>query len=402
MRGKTVNVFAYNWRRNWRKKNKKNERRILSLIPFAAMFFLLMLASTLQNSYEDEYIRYLTEKYPTDAFNINQDTYEHFPGREVMTVYDYYKISENEITAYYLAEREHSVLAIEGMIEYGQFPQKSSEILVSREYLEALSPRPENFKDFVGESLTFCGRDFVISGILYAREDETWEFGSKRNVHYSMYFDSDIYYRRIEGSNIFIPYEAIRTMTEPQDYLDIMPDGTSTQILRVYVPDLFFREGLVTELKAAMRQNSINIFEQDIKDAESSLENISEVFYLVFFFCFVIACLFMGSQIQIELFYRRREFGFLQIFGVKRGRILAVILSDYVMKIVFSLLLAIPFYLMGIAGYGLMFHSLVFFHPGQMAGIICLILLFYFVTVILSALHFLRKDIITLITESAA
>ena len=95
---KPLSSIQYNLRRN------KKMLRFFSLLPFAAIFLLILLASTIQNSFEREYMRSVKENFPVDAFNLYREQLETFPYKDKIGVYEYYTATEADVTAYYLAE----------------------------------------------------------------------------------------------------------------------------------------------------------------------------------------------------------------------------------------------------------------------------------------------------------
>ena len=379
---KEVSLIKYNI--------KRNKFRLLSILPFVIMFFLIMFVSTLQNNFTEEYMRSVKEKYPMDAFNISKDYIENLSCKDEIGIYDYYSAVEDEVTAYYLSEERDSVLAIEGMIEYGRFPKNDNEILVTHELLVNKFNETDNLEEYVGETLNFMDKEFVISGVLFAFDES--DTNSLRNKNFGLYLNSDIYYSRIKGNIIFIPYNTIKKFLEPQE-----KEYDGSIFVRAYYRELFDDTSVTSELRAYYSNGSINAFENKIKKAQNSLDNITRILLAVFLVCFVISCLFMSSQIHIELFYRRKELGFLQIFGLKKHKIKKIVLIEYMMKIIVSLAMSVVLYLIGIVIYFAVIHHWVFFNWIHIVVIIVSILIVYFLTVLFTLKKFLKRDVIRLV-----
>ena len=113
---------------------------------------------------------------------------------------------------------------------------------------------------------------------------------------------------------------------------------------------------------------------------------------------FEIACLYTVSVIRLELFYRRRELGYLQIFGLSKGRIRRLILLEYVVKLMGSLLLAVLVYALLAGLYALVFHG-PFPAPdkAQTGSMVFALALMHLLTVWLTAAIFLKRSIVKLI-----
>lgn len=381
---KEFSAIKYNIKRN------RKKFRLLSLLPFVIMFFLIMFVSTLQNNFKEEYMRSVMEKYPMDAFNISNNYLENLSFRDDIGIYDYYSAVEDDVTAYYLAEERDSVLAIEGMIEHGRFPMNDNEILVTHELLVNKFNESDNLEKYVGEKLNFMDKEFVISGVLFAFDES--DINSLRNENFELYLNSDIYYKRIKGNIIFIPYNTIKKFLEPQE-----KEYDGSIFVRAYYRELFDDISGTSELRSYYSNGSINIFENKIIKAQSSLDNIIRILLIVFFVCFVISCLFMSSQIHIELFYRRKELGFLQIFGLKKHKIKKIVLIEYMMKIIVSLVMSVFLYLISILIYFEVVDNWIIFNWLHIIIIILGILLVYFLTVIFTLSKFMKRDVIRLL-----
>lgn len=381
---KEFSAIKYNIKRN------RKKFRLLSLLPFVIMFFLIMFVSTLQNNFKEEYMRSAKEKYPMDAFNISNNYLENLSFRDDIGIYDYYSAVEDDVTAYYLAEARDSVLAIEGMIEHGRFPMNDNEILVTHELLVNKFNESDNLEKYVGEKLNFMDKEFVISGVLFAFDES--DINSLRNENFELYLNSDIYYKRIKGNIIFIPYNTIKKFLEPQE-----KEYDGSIFVRAYYRELFEDAGGTSELRASYSNGNINIFENIIIKSQQSLDNITRILLIVFIVCFVISCLFMSSQIHIELFYRRKELGYLQIFGLKKHKIKKIVLIEYMIKIIASLAMSVVLYLIGIVIYFVAVHHWVFFNWIHILAIVSGILLVYFLTVLFTFRKFIKRDVMRLL-----
>lgn len=391
---KEVSAVRYNIRRN------KKMFSLFALLPFAVMFLLILLASTLQNSFKQEYMRFLLEKYPTDAFTISALNLDGFEYKDKINVYEYYTASEGDTKALYLADRKDSVLAVEGMIQYGEFPKNKNEVLISNELAKSMLGKNESAVRYVGKKLTFMGKEFTVSGVLYSLgESGGVDTEDGRCENFINYLYEDVYYFRISGNIIFIPYESFAELTEPQKY--IYADGT--EMVRAYYRGLLLDADMLEALNkckfSGTFMSGINVFEAEVLSEQDSLDDITYMFFLVFIVCFIIACLFMSSQIQMELFYRRKELGFLQIFGLKRKRILKLIMSGYMLKIVASFVMAAVLFAACTAGYLLATGHFIFFNVTHTLIVLVCVFVFYIITVLLTTLKFLRKDIIKLVTN---
>lgn len=376
-----ISFFKYNLKRN---------RKLLSffsVLPYAIMFLLIMITSTLQNSFEKEYINAIKKKYPVNAFNIYESELNAFIYKDKVKLYDLYVLNEDEITGYYISSKEDSVLAIDGMIEYGVFPDEKNEVIISREMAEKLYGLKDDYSSCLGEKIYFYNNEFVVTGILFSIDETTRN--PKANEKFLEYLYSDIYYQGIEGNAIFIPYDTICNIGEKKE----------TEVKRASYAGLYDDINVVKKLRESMTSGNINIFDDEINDAQNLLDGMSLIMLCIFFVCFIISCIFMTSQIDLELYYRKKEVGFMQIFGLKKKKILKIILSGYLLKILTSFALSIVIYGIGVWVYFIVFNSIVFLNYIYTAAIIFSIFIIYLLAIYISILRFMKKDIIKLITD---
>lgn len=172
-----------------------------------------------------------------------------------------------------------------------------------------------------------------------------------------------------------------------------------TEVKRASYAGLYDDINVVKKLRESMTSGNINIFDDEINDAQNLLDGMSLIMLCIFFVCFIISCIFMTSQIDLELYYRKKEIGFMQIFGLKKKKILKIILSGYLLKILTSFALSIVIYGIGVWVYFIVFNSIVFLNYIYTAAIIFSIFIIYLLAIYISILRFMKKDIIKLITD---
>ncbi len=371
----------------------KRDRKLLkplSLLPFVIMFMLIMLVSTVQNCFDDEYMKQIVEQYPTDSFSIFENQTENFPYKDELKLYDYYVFEENNVTALYLADRKDSVFTIDGMLMCGDFPDRENEIIITCELADSILTKSSDMQKLIGQKYIFMDREFVISGILYSMDDEKLQEG--RNENFSLYYNNDVYYRRNEGNIIYIPYDTIQGMGSKS-----IKDYGGLAILNASYPDLFMKDEVVNAVRQMNGGNYVNAYYSKVEDSQSTLDGMAVIFIAVFIVCFVISCIFMSSQIQIELFYRRKELGFLQLFGLPKKRVRQLVFTGYVIKLAIAFGMAAVAYLLCIAGYYIATGHFVIMNLLHILIVLAAVGLFYCLTVKLTSDKFLKKAVAELI-----
>ena len=168
---------------------------------------------------------------------------------------------------------------------------------------------------------------------------------------------------------------------------------------RAVYKGLFDDEMVMENLRNVLISGKINIFDEEISLAKSELDGIIRILVLVVYVCFGIACIFMSTQIQTELFYRRKELGYLQIFGLKKSRVRHLVFSGHFWKIIVALAASLVIYGLVYLAYAIIMQSLLMIPVKQIGMLLGSMLVFYLGFAYVSICVFLRRDIVRLITE---
>lgn len=340
-------------------------------------FLLLMVVSAIQNNFSREYTRFLSSRYPMDILAASPKELKQFSGWDDLIVYDNYTLSENHIHAYYLPEKCDSVFSIDGMIQSGDYPREDDEILVSEDFLAAYFGEATPDK-CIGKTITFGGRSFTVCGVTADLKDGK----------VTQYLQNDVYYRRnIRDNAIFIPYDTLKTMGQLHN---------GEYIMAAY-RGLIYDEAALSELKGLFYGQVPSPFYSKIAQGQHTMDNISKIFNLVLMVCFVSACMFMMTIVHADLFARKRELGYLQIFGLSKRQLSAMAISEYLLKSCLGLLLALLCYGLLLLLYWLLTGSLMLFDAATTVGMTALLLGLYLFSAAVSITVFLRRSITSLI-----
>jgi ABC-type lipoprotein export system ATPase subunit len=359
---------------------KRNPKllRFSTLFPLALAFLLVLVVSTIQKNFSSEYLRTVQNRYPMDMIVFNQSELEDFSYKDEVTIYDNYTACEGDINAYGLLNRKDSVFCIDGMIVEGKFPETDKEILISQDFFAAYFGTSQDYSVCLGNSLVFKNTEFVISGVLADFDDMT--------VEHNLFADA-YYQRKIQGNAIFIPYEMMKSIGEKQE---------SNIVIGVY-DQLPNHTEVLEALRATLGNGQPNQFYSDIQSSQFTLNRITLIFTITLFVSYITACVFMVAMIQTELFYRKKELGYLQIFGLVKEKICKMIFTEYVMKIGAAFVIAWICYMVAVILYDVAAGTVVFCEPIMTLLIVGLLFGVYLLTAYASVRGFLRSSIVSLI-----
>ena len=359
-------------------KRKPNIIKFRSILPLFFAFLLIMFIGTFQNSFAAEYFKFMKKNYPMDMIVIQEHLLDSFEYKNELKRFDKYIANEKNINAYGLLDKKDSVLNIRNMIEFGNFPENDYEIIVSQDFIKFYF-NEDNYDKFIDSKINFKNKQFSISGILT-------DLNSTQIQHN---INADIYYRRdIKEISIFIPYNTIKTFGEKIE--------TDFKIF-VY-DDLSENEPVLSAIRTVLIDGQPNQFYSDIEESRHTVNIISLVLFIILILCFFISCIFFTSIIQIELFYRSKEIGYLQIFGLQKQKISIILFTEYFVKIMFSFTGSIIFYHILVLLYRLITGNVIYYNFAYISVIFLILISVYCISVFLSIHKAMKKSIISLIT----
>lgn len=383
----------------------KRQWKIWNFVPAALIAVLIMLVSTLTNQTEEILTGYYKHIFPPDVFNttereialMSDDLYNS------LTLYYPYTLKEDGVKAFYYAEKEDSVLATAGMLKYGHFPESKDEIIVSYEYAESKFGAIFNESSIVGRKITFAGKEFTVAGCLHSFEDDV-SIGILESAE--SVFDSDAHYYRNRGEMIFIDYSVISeigklsfsesgTILASLDGL-MQNDEVRQQLLDIHIK--LHKEDADRRGTDPADSFSLNKITREVESIRFSLNIVVAALYIILVLCFMIACIFIRSKVSVELYYRSREIGFLQIFKIGRKRLKKMLLWEYLVRLGISVCVSFAIYTVLSVAVSLYLGEFIWFNVLHVAVIFAVLLLLYVHSLLKCIKTHLKKDIISLIS----
>lgn len=357
---------------------KPNLIKFSSILPMFIAFMLIMIIGTFQNCFGFEYIKFMQNKYPMDIIVLQEPYFEKFEYKNQLKKFDKYIATENSIYAYGLLNKKDSVMNIDGMIVYGNFPLNDYEIITSQDFIKYYF-NSEKYEQFIGAKIIFNDKEFTVSGIL----NDLNLSQIQENIN------ADVYYRHdIKEISIFIPYNTIKTFGEK-----VKTD------FQIYIYDnLSDNKNVLSSIRKLLKDDQPNQFYSDIEDSMHTVNIISVVLFIILILCFSISCIFFSSVIQTELFYRKKEVGYLQIFGLTKQRIIKNLFAEYLIKIAVSFFLSIVCYNILVLLYRLIIGSFVYYNVIYVFAMFLLLIIIYCASVVLSICKTMKNSIVSLIT----
>ena len=219
---------------------------------------------------------------------------------------------------------EYSAFRLSGMVAEGHFPQDRDEILVTPGLAEQLG----GTKGLIGTQTELFGRTFTVVGITGDLAGDTALVEYRR---------MDAYYRyNFNEVSALIPYETIA------EFGQIEPTYSGMYVL----PGLGEDPTMQDKIKSLDNHtDTISFFYYDMVKAEERAGYFAKYVAIVSGLLLLFGSVFIVAIIRCELINRRRELGYLRIFGLSIRRIKALIGREYRFSFLLSLFAAIVAYL---------------------------------------------------------
>lgn len=294
----------------------RKKSNFISIFALGLIVFLLLLALSLKYNFKNQLELYQSRKYPFDTIYISKTEYEKLEKQNIQKIYYDYYLSSDNVDYYGLLPFDKTIISNKKYLKYGYFPKKSNEVLVNFEYYKQ---KLKNSKNFLGTNIYLNGIKFEIVGVI--TDDE--------NLLDDIY-STNYYYKNDELCKVFIPYEKIKTIPN----IEII----QTDYLMITLRNL--------DNKMIDYLNSIdsNCWQEKTNNIIFTTDIFLKVFFASLFLIILLSFLFVSSQIIIELIYRKREFGYLQLFGITKKRLYKMIYIEYALKYFYGFIFGIITY----------------------------------------------------------
>lgn len=301
------------------KKNKKRYR-LSSMIGFILMFSICLFMIGLKSKIEPATLEYYKEKYPVDTVELKPELYDELKEQVTIKRYETYLFAEDSVQFFSLPEKKDSAFANKGCIKCGKFPENESDVLVSETYVNHIL-RSSNCSSILGKKIKVKGIECSISGVVYKDSEDLFKAINSAGSSLYMGWNMDM-------SQVYIPYEVIKKMNcrvDSRSYFTV-------------IDNLLEKSDVVEKIKTMKGRI---FWEEEIDEIIHMVNLLFVLFLILAAIILILILMFIGNEITLELFYRRREFGYLQLFYISKKRVKRMILSEYLLKVLMCICYAL-------------------------------------------------------------
>lgn len=362
-------------------RRQKEKYRIKSLLPLSIIILIVMICFGLQHNFKDEATRYYRSKYPMNVLAVDNIRYESFKySFEDMEAFYLHYIEGEEFDCYPLLSKEDSVLSYGNLIKCGEFPTKDTDVIISNAMaFDYFGVKEE--QECIGKKLLINDVEYTVAAVVATPVDE--------DVDWSIY-ESDVYYNSAEKSNlVYIPYDNISQQCKPNNL-------KVKYSFMIKIPNLYDDAAKYEQAKAIVG-GPISPWDEKINESERLIDDINEVIWIAFIVAAVMATLFIKNDIEVDLFYRKKELGYMQIFGVKRSRIRVQLVLERMSKNIVCLLFSLICYNIIALMIKLITDINGFITISHVAVLFAIVLGCSFISVLLPIHKYMKKSVLELI-----
>lgn len=307
---------------NYSKKRFKKVG-IGTFLSLTLIFTVILLSISIRLKFKEEYSSYVKEMYPSHVFPMYTAKPYELGEPNQYTIYKNLGLYTEHSILYSLLPEKDSSLSIPKAIMLGEFPKNENEVVINESYWKHnLSAKKKD--DIIGSEVYIdeIEKKFIVSGML----------NNDSSMAELVYNGCPFYdVNQVEKPSVFINYKIMESLEMP-----ILNDS----IEMVSYPTLEENETLY-----AFLQNLGGLFwEEMISSQLYGMNMILDIVFICLAIVMVIAYLFIFNIIKFELFNRKREIGFLKLFGINGKRIFRIILLEHIYKVLLPYVIAVVLY----------------------------------------------------------
>ncbi len=333
--------------------------KLLTISLTSIVFLIILLLISLKLNFKSAYTQYLSKQYPINTYEISLDKLMFIDNNEIQIYYNY----SNKIEEVYylpLLNKEDSIFSNNKYLDSGYFPNNDNEVLVNNLYLQ----NNDNADYIVINNIKY-----KIVGVI-----------SSDNKIINDIYESCPYYINESIPQVFIPYNKIKNIYNKIDSDNIMISTTNKE-----VKDILNNLGFY------------NNFDDNINNVNYTVNLFTNILFIAIIFLFVILIFFITNNILLHLYYRKKEIGYLQIFNVSKKRIKHIILLEYSLKYILSIIISIMLYFITILFIRQIFGVDVVLNIVEFLLSIILFLIYIYIVISIPLSKYLKKEITLLI-----
>ena len=357
--------------------------KLRAILPTILILVAILVCFAIQQNFKTELMKRVMGQYPVEVIEVMESEAQIIEEKYgIAKKYEPYMMEDELYVCARLLDKEDSVFGYGNLILCGKFPEKSNEVIVDYNtgaYLSGIT----HIEDCVGNSLYINDVEYIISAV--AADMTTLSSGDAE------LYTSDVLYLNEPIINVYIPYDTIKKYGQKHE--------TMSMSKTIKIKGLYEDKKMHDDIKNNILPGYISAVDSKISESEYMVNSTTEIIMASFVVVAIMAAIFTKNDIEVDLFYRRKELGYLQIFGVKKRTIWLQLILEKMAKNTICTAIAVSVYLIlalivqqttGING---------FIPVSSILLVVGIELGFTLISVLIPVSKYMRKSVLKLITE---
>lgn len=311
----------------------RSKQSILAMIIICFFMLVILAAISLKNNFAREYVNSVKRTYPYMFVEVS-DYLQNFPlleneysgmvsdivNSDEFVKYESYTYEGEGYTVYPIYDYDALNFKLDGVLEEGRTPKNQKEVLINYQYADEYFS--EDYKDILSKKITINNKEYTVVGVVGPEEIFPWQYGW------------NYLYKTISGPSVFMMYDELITFGT-----NSRPDMTMYKYIgdnNIYDHDSIYYKVFINDVRS-----HYSISENKIANVTSTANFIADIVFIIAAVIGVIGIIFITNQIRLNLFYRKKELGYLQIFGLTKIQLAFTIYFQYLYEIAKCLLISI-------------------------------------------------------------
>lgn len=315
----------------------RSKQSILAMIIICFFMLVILAAISLKNNFAREYVNSVKRTYPYMFVEVS-DYLQDFPlleneysgmvsdivNSDEFVKYESYTYSDDDYIVYPIYDYDALNFNLDGVLEEGRTPKNQNEVLINYQYADEYFS--EDYKDILSKKITINNKEYIVVGVVGPEEIFPWQYGW------------NYLYSSISGPSVFMMYDELITFGT-----NSRPDMTMYKYIgedNIYDHDSIYYKVFINDVLSHYSTS-----ENKIANVTSTANFIADIVFIIAAVIGVIGIIFITNQIRLNLFYRKKELGYLQIFGLTKQQLAFTIYFQYLYEIAKCLLISIILFL---------------------------------------------------------
>lgn len=300
---------------------RSKKTKLIVNICFIIIFLSSLFSTALSLHFSSNYKGYIYESYPYHMISLKKKSLERLHSKDYNLKYKVYEDVEYRLhntIIYPLYAYKDSAFRIPKAIDIGTFAQKENEILVNEQYVTNVL-KLNDATDAIGSVVYVKDQPYKITGVLTNNKNIMKKI-AKNNA----------YKRDFNVPLVFMKYDELRKIGTILPNIQVM---ASVQNIPPGSSNFQF-----------ISDNFKFIWLSEVEVRVATIVFFMKIFFVSLSSLAIIIFLFSINLIYLSLYYRKKEFGFLQLFSVTKKRVRRIVFIEYFMKVALAILVSDALY----------------------------------------------------------